>query len=255
MAQNELGSKHGKRRLLQGRRIENHQTLRLSSPSNTGALPMKPQALAMSDINSVSSPTLGLPFDIRTHDSFKTREFEEQLPVQPYNSSIPIKKPHHRKIVSAKASFRRRAPNAAMAKKPKGVDIEEIQKSIKTQFIEDNEHYLNSLLSQKDAERFYVARAEDLPAKASNAGVVEKKQPQNLSEIIKLSLTRQHNLPDLYIDQDCRRSNDERERGTQNRKSHLRAQNAHYTPDVQQVRSLKSGKASRPWSAAQPISR
>lgn len=74
MAQNELDNKHGKRRLLQGRRIENHQTLRLSSPSNTGALPIKPQALATSDINSVSSPTLGLPFDSRTHDSFKTRE-------------------------------------------------------------------------------------------------------------------------------------------------------------------------------------
>lgn len=116
--------------------------------------------------------------------------------MQPYYSSIPVKKPHHRKIVSAKASFRKKVPNAAVAKKLKGTDIEEIQKSIKTQFIEDNENYLNSLLSQKDAERFYVARAEDLPAKTPNSGVVEKKQPQNLSEIIKLSLTRQQNLPD-----------------------------------------------------------
>jgi hypothetical protein len=63
-----------------------------------------------------------------------------------------------------------------------------MQKAIKNQFVVDNDNYLTNLLSQKDCERFYLAKRVDTISKLKEK--VKSKPVVNLSELIRTNLER-----------------------------------------------------------------
>jgi hypothetical protein len=63
-----------------------------------------------------------------------------------------------------------------------------MQKEVKNQFFEDNDNYLTNLLSQKDCEKFYVAKGGDTISKLKEK--VKFKPAVNLSELIRTNLER-----------------------------------------------------------------
>lgn len=63
-----------------------------------------------------------------------------------------------------------------------------MQRAIKDQFVTENSNYMSNLLSQKDCERFYLAKRK---ATVSKLQVKVKEKPVfNLSELIKKNLDR-----------------------------------------------------------------
>ena len=63
-----------------------------------------------------------------------------------------------------------------------------MQKAIKDQFVTDNSNYMTNLLSQKDCERFYLAKRQETVDKLQSK--VKEKPVVNLSELIKKNLER-----------------------------------------------------------------
>jgi hypothetical protein len=67
-----------------------------------------------------------------------------------------------------------------------------MQKAIKEQFVTDNKDYMSNLLSQKDQERFYLAKRKETVNKLH--GKIGEKPVVNLSELIRKNLERHRNI-------------------------------------------------------------